>query len=799
MMETSEDMLSFWDYFVFGLTLALSSAVGIYYYFSGGRQKTNREYLLGDSNMNVWVVSVSLMASFMSAITLLGVPAEVYSFGCIFFYINISYIIGTPICAFFFLPVFYNLRCTSAYEYLQLRFSSTVRTIASATFMLQMIVYMGIVLYAPALALSAVTGLSKWASIISVGLVCTFYCGFGGIKAVLWTDFLQSGLMFLALIAVSVLGVIEVGSFTEVYARAFEGGRINFNNFQLDPTVRHSFWSLVIGGVFIYCSLFGVNQTQVQRLLTVKSLKEAQLATFIAWPITSFLSLCCVITGVVMYAYFKDCDPVMSNTTAIIRSDQLLPYFMLKVMGSIPGLPGLFIAGVFSGSLSSVSSFVNSLAAVTLEDFLKPVLRRRGVSWHEEKEAFVTKIIAIFFGLVCLLLTVVAEQMTGILEASLTIFGVIGGPLLGLFTLGMMSKRCSAKAALCAFLVSLSLAFWIGFGSINSSLPPISLPKSVSNCSVKGSDSNIHAFYRSLSGSGSVSLNPESASLVSSVKLPQVSSYQQQPHVSSQGSPLLTSHEALRTRRSFQLKYEDDIFLSDKEFSASTSPETSLSREYKQLPLRSSSSIVVSSTGNDEIRRNETSGADAVFYLYKLSYMYLAGFTFLIEVIVGQVLSCSFFFPNEKVIKSNLISPLMTWTFKVQEEGEGSVIHSSLDETDTKTDLKRSQVQESVHLQDVLVVKKKMTVSSAVLGKDNHHLHDVVPNVTPFATHESGHETNHENSHETKNGTSTSSYSTWRVWVNGSRVRFDQEYLWEYDHFFAVSSKFKKVKRKTSF
>jgi sodium-coupled monocarboxylate transporter 8/12 len=705
-METT-DMLSFWDYFVFGITLAVSSAIGIFYYFSGGKQRSNREYLLADSNMNVWVVSVSLMASFMSAITLLGVPAETYSFGVIFFYINISYIIGTPICAFFYLPVFYNLKCTSAYEYLELRFSSTVRTIASLTFMLQMIVYMGIVLYAPALALSAVTGLSKWSSIISVGLVCTFYCGFGGIKAVLWTDFMQSGLMFLALIAVSIMGVIEVGSVTEVYKRAAEGGRINLYNFDIDPTVRHSFWSLAIGGIFIYCSLFGVNQTQVQRLLTVKSLKEAQFAVFVAWPITSFLSLCCIVTGVVMYAYFQGCDPILDPRTDISRPDQMLPYFMMKIMGNIPGLPGLFIAGVFSGSLSSVSSFVNSLAAVTLEDFLKPILKARTISWTEEKETLVTKIIAIFFGIVCLLLTVVAEQMTGILEASLTIFGVVGGPLLGLFTLGMMSKRCSSKAALIAFLISLAVGFWIGFGSINAGIPPTPLPDSVSKC-----DGHIHGFYRSNSllsdlGSESSSLVSSSMPASYSVKLPLVSSHQL-PHVSSEGSPYQDENYALRDEED-----RGDNFLSD-----TTSTQTSLPRNQNQsniLRLRSSSSRSARLISPQEEKKHQ------VFFLYKLSYMYLAGFTFLIEIVIGQLLSFSFIFPNEKVIKSNLISPLMTCWSRNTSPADDVVIqyHQSLSSKD------------SLHLQDVFVQKRRT-------DQEADQNDDLVSKVTPFPGHESG-------------------------------------------------------------
>ena len=153
-------------------------------------------------------VSFSLMASFMSAITLLGVTAENYVNGTQFVVINLSYILGTPIAAHLFLPVFYKLKdCTSAYQYLELRFGYTTRLLASLAFSLQMILYMGIVLYAPALAIGAVVdGLDQTTSILIVGIVCTFYSALGGMKAVLATDVLQSILMFAAVISVSIVG-----------------------------------------------------------------------------------------------------------------------------------------------------------------------------------------------------------------------------------------------------------------------------------------------------------------------------------------------------------------------------------------------------------------------------------------------------------------------------------------------------------------------------------------------------------------------------------------------------------------
>lgn len=231
------------DYAVFVSMLAISAAIGIYFRCTGGKQKTLREYMLADQNMSVIPVGFSLMASFMSAITLLGVSTENYVYGTQFVVINLAYLVATPIAVYGYLPVFFRLRATSSYEYLELRFGPSARFVASLSFCLQMILYMGIVLYAPAIALAAVTGLSKFTSILSVGLVCTFYSTIGGMKAVLITDVFQSLLMFAAIYCVIVKGVIDAGGFSNIWEIANQGGRIEFLNWDPDPTVRQTVWT----------------------------------------------------------------------------------------------------------------------------------------------------------------------------------------------------------------------------------------------------------------------------------------------------------------------------------------------------------------------------------------------------------------------------------------------------------------------------------------------------------------------------------------------------------------------------
>ncbi|CAH0605762.1 unnamed protein product [Chrysodeixis includens] len=462
-----------WDYAIMAATMIASVVIGLYFRFSGGKQKTNEEYLLADRNMSIFPVAVSLMASFMSAITLLGVSAENYYYGMQFVVINLSYGIATPIASRLYLPVFFGLQKTSTYEYLELRFGPHIRMLASLTYTLQMVLYNGIVLYAPAIVLEAVTGLDRLISILVVGLACTFYSTLGGMKAVLFTDLLQSALMFGAVFSIVIFASIQVGGFGKIFEIAQEGGRLDFSNISVDPTERHTWWSLIIGGLVTYLSLYAVNHTQVQRLQTVKTLDRSQKCLWWSWPVLSVLSVVTCMSGLGIYAVYKDCDPYLSHS--ITAMDQLMPYYVVDAMKRIPGLAGLFVAGIFSASLSTISASCNALAAVTLTDYIG--------RWCKVRQSYIpwlTKLAACFYGLVFLALAFIAEYLGGVLQAALTIFGAVGGPLLGVFTLGMFTTYATEGAACISLLSGMAMMLWFSFGGPR---PPImKLPLSVEGC-----------------------------------------------------------------------------------------------------------------------------------------------------------------------------------------------------------------------------------------------------------------------------------------------------------------------------
>uniref|UniRef100_A0A8C6TWR0 Solute carrier family 5 member 8 n=1 Tax=Neogobius melanostomus TaxID=47308 RepID=A0A8C6TWR0_9GOBI len=402
------------DYLIFALMLLVSAAVGVYYAWKDRDQRTSGDFLMGGKKLTALPVAMSLTASFMSAITVLSTPAEVYRFGAIIAFSGLSYVLAMIATSEIFLPVFYRLGITSTYEYLELRFNRATRLLGTVLFIVQTVLYTGIVIYTPALALTQVTGIDLWGAIVSTGLVCTFYCTMGGLKAVVWTDVFQVSLMLF---------------------------------FDMNPLRRHTFWTITIGATFVWSSIYGVNQAQVQRYISCKSLTHARLSLYINLCGLWCIMLCSVFAGLCLYSIYKSCDPWTSGL--ISAPDQLMPYLVMDILRGYPGLPGLFVAAAYSGSLSTVSSSINALAAVTVYCMDLCVLCTSKYNNLME-----------MYNLYCFY------------QAVISIFGVIGGPLLGLFTLGILCPFANSKGAISGLVLGLMLSLWVAIGSQLYPPPP---------------------------------------------------------------------------------------------------------------------------------------------------------------------------------------------------------------------------------------------------------------------------------------------------------------------------------------
>lgn len=190
-MDSKANIFSAIDYLALLLMLAISTAIGLYHGVCGSKQQTTEEYFLGNREMGPIPVALSILASYMSAITYLGTPAEAYVTGPEFWMISLNCIIVGVVITRTFIPIFYRLQLTSIYEYFDLRFNKAVRMSVVAFSTSFGLLYLGIVIYAPSLALNAVAGISLPLSILTMGLVCTLYTSVGGIKGVIWTDVFQ--------------------------------------------------------------------------------------------------------------------------------------------------------------------------------------------------------------------------------------------------------------------------------------------------------------------------------------------------------------------------------------------------------------------------------------------------------------------------------------------------------------------------------------------------------------------------------------------------------------------------------
>ncbi|KAL7298032.1 hypothetical protein TKK_0009039 [Trichogramma kaykai] len=449
------------DGVVFTGMLGVSALVGVYQaYKSRKNPEAVKEYLVGGQNMSIFPISMSLIASYISGIAILGLPAEMYVYGTQLWCIVIADCFVSLTMALVYLPVFYGLQITSSYEYLEMRFNHVTRMIGSIIFLIKMLLYIPLVIYVPALAFNQVTGVNLHMIASLVCAVCIFYTCLGGLKAVVWTDTIQTIVMFGGVITVAVIGTARVGGVAEVWKRNVATGRIEFFNMNPDPTVRHTFWSVVVGNYLNWLATCSVNQAMVQRCLAMPNLRKSNITiTIMAIGIISIVSLSCY-SGILIFAAFFDCDPV--TTKQIRKPDQLLPYYVMEMAQSLPGLPGLFVSGVFSAALSTMSTGLNSMSGVIYEDMIKPCLKR---PLSDLGASRVMKLTVVVIGVVCVALVLLVEKLSGLIQAGKSLSGITAGPLLGIFTLGMFFPSANSKGAIAGALLSLNLVAWISFGT----------------------------------------------------------------------------------------------------------------------------------------------------------------------------------------------------------------------------------------------------------------------------------------------------------------------------------------------
>ncbi|XP_064609646.1 sodium-coupled monocarboxylate transporter 2-like [Liolophura sinensis] len=243
--------------------------------------------------------------------------------------------------------------------------------------------------------MAAVSGFPVGYSIVLVSAASVFYTSLGGIKAVIWTDVIQSVIMLGGMLTVVIMGSICVGGFHEMWLLNVNGGRVKFFDFDPNPLTRHTFWSLVFGKAIRSMGM-GFNQSTIQRVVSVKTQKQAKIVVWSMFPgFVVFGTLACL-EGMVSYAYFSytGCDPY--GAKIISNANQVLPYVVTDLFQNLPGLSGLFLASLFSASLSTLSSALSSISVLVWTDFLQTHMKHAS----ETKATIIAKLVVVVFGLV---------------------------------------------------------------------------------------------------------------------------------------------------------------------------------------------------------------------------------------------------------------------------------------------------------------------------------------------------------------------------------------------------------------
>ncbi|KAK4876630.1 hypothetical protein RN001_009136 [Aquatica leii] len=456
MTHNRSDLFSWFDYILFTGMLIISMAIGIYFGFFGKKQRTADEYLKGSKQMTVVPIAISLIANQISSTTLLAVPADIYRFGSNYVWIGLATIIECIITYYVYLPVFFNLQVTSVYEYIEMRFDRRLRFLTSLLGILAVFVFCPIVVYIPSLAFSQVTGFNVRLIACITSVICIFYTSIGGLKAVVWTDTVQFLIMITTFLIILFLGVSKIGGFKFMWSKSVEGGRLDIIDFSFDPTLRDSFGALIIGGTIQWLSCTAVYQGSVQKFMSVPSYKEVkQVMPFYAMGMVLF-HMFATFTGLLLYARFWNCDPL--STQKVSRLEQLVPYLVMEIAGEFPGLPGIFIAGVYSAGLSSLSASLNTLSAIIYEVFVAPFIPQ---NTSQSCISTILKFIVLIIGVISTILVLVFEKLEGIFAVYTALIALSFGPLLGLFTLGMLIPKANSTGAFVGASISSIVVSWI--------------------------------------------------------------------------------------------------------------------------------------------------------------------------------------------------------------------------------------------------------------------------------------------------------------------------------------------------
>lgn len=452
------------DWMVVGLYFLL--VLGISIVVSRNMQSTTNSFFLGGGKIPWWAAGISIFGSKLSALTFIAIPAKAYATDWVYFLNNMMIVAVAPIIVYFYLPYFRKLKLTSVYEYLAIRFSRRVMMLGSLTFLLFQVSRLGIVIYLPAMVLSAVTSIDILLCIIVITIITTAYSVSGGIEAVIWTEVMQVAVLLGgALLSLVFITRSLDGGVTQLITEAADNGKFRLAIFRWD-IAQPVLWVVFVGGFLTQLVTYSSDQVVVQRYLTTATEKEARQSIYTNALLVIPASLIFFAVGTALWVYFRH-YPTQLNPHG--NTDDVFPWYISQQLPA--GLAGLVIAGLFAATMSTISSSMNAIATVVTTDFYQPF---RPATTDKQRFIFARRTTLFLGGLGCAIaIYLVSLHNTSIWDQYLKIIGLFGGCLAGMFVAGIFFPKVNARGIITGYIVSaVSLYFVQAYTDINFFLYP---------------------------------------------------------------------------------------------------------------------------------------------------------------------------------------------------------------------------------------------------------------------------------------------------------------------------------------
>lgn len=461
--------MSWIDMLVLVIYFAAMAAMGPYF---ARKNKTTENYFLGGRSFPGWLIGLSMFATSISSITFVAYPADAYKTAYLRFLPCLMLPLGIFLASKIFLPFYRRAHITSAFEYLEVRFGSGTRAYAATAFVIGQVTRLGMILYLVSMLVQEMTGLNAYYSILLGGVITSFYTITGGIEAVIWTDFFQSFLLWFGGFAILVIIIMNIdGGLGTIISVATADGKFMLGDLDtatgelvraprgfslVDKTVL----MMLLVGLTNWLTEYSSNQNVIQKYVATKDPKNATQAIWICclcsvptWAFFMFL-------GTALYVYFKlNPDPsALAMLDGTARADSIVPYFVIQKMPV--GLSGLVIAGVLAAAMSSLSSSINAISAVTIVDIYKRHVAKDKSEQHYMRAARVVSLVAsvLMLGFAIVLLSATDKTLQ---DTATKLAAILGGGLLGLYFLGFLTRRGDGRAVVVAIVCTLAFSLWL--------------------------------------------------------------------------------------------------------------------------------------------------------------------------------------------------------------------------------------------------------------------------------------------------------------------------------------------------